>query len=354
MNNTLQKQLQAHSIKNVFCTFVKTVSKMRTEISSIGKQAVLEKLFEQTGFTNENPIRIVEKGECSSAHKIMLEGVDFDLVYTPLKHLGYKAALNVFGELYASLHSPVSLSMTLGVSKRFCFEDIAELWKGIVAAAQEHSVTHLSLNLNPSVNGLCISLSACGVQKKSVLEKIPESRNMDLICLSGHLGAAYMGLHVLEREKIAFNENNRQPDIEKYKAVLGSYLNPEIKPGMLNRLLEAGIVPARGYFLTEGLGSAILRLSRDTGFGAKVYVEKIPISSQTFAMAQEIDIDPITAAMNGGDDYRFIFTVPIGKHEIIRKDFQDFDIIGHLAKPEVGAVLVTPEGAELTIKAQGF
>jgi len=327
---------------------------MRTEISSIGKQAVLEKLFGQTGFTNENPVKIKEKGECSSSHKIMLEGVDFDLVYTPLKHLGYKAALNVFGELYATLRTPVSLSVTLGVSKRFCYEDIEELWKGFVAAAVEHGIKHLALDLNPSVNGLCISLSSCGVQKKSVLEQIPESKNMDLICLSGHLGAAYMGLHVLEREKVSFNENNKQPDIEKYKAVLGSYLNPEIKPNIVNRLIDAGIFPSRGYFLTSGLGSAVLRLSKDTGFGAKVYVEKIPISSQTFAMAEEIDIDPVTAAMNGGDDYKFIFTVPIEKHDIIRKEFQDFDIIGHLARPDVGSVLVTPEGAELTIKAQGF
>ena len=340
-------------LQTIFVSLSK-LFEMRTEISSIGKQAVIEKLFGQTGFTNENPIRITEKGECSSSHKIMLEGVDFDLVYTPLKHLGYKAALNVFGELYASVRNPVSLSVTLGISKRFCYEDIEELWKGIVTAAMEHSVKHLSLNLRPSINGLCISLSSCGVQKKSVLEQIPESKNMDLICLSGHLGAAYMGLHVLEREKVAFNENGRQPQIEKYKAVLGSYLNPEIKPDMLNRLIEAGIVPSRGYFLTEGLGAAILRLTKDTGFGAKVYVEKIPISSQTFAMAEEIDIDPVTAAMNGGDDYRFIFTVPIGKHDTIRKDFQDFDVIGHLAKPDVGAVLVTPEGAELTIKAQGF
>lgn len=327
---------------------------MRTEISSIGKQATIEKLFGQTEFSNENPIRITEKGECIAAHKIMLEGVDFDLVYTPLKHLGYKAALNVFGELYATLRTPVSLSVNLGLSKRFCYEDVEELWKGFVAAALEHGVKHLALDLNPSVNGLCISLGACGVQKKSVLEKIPESKNMDLICLSGHLGAAYMGLHVLEREKVSFNENSRQPDIEKYKAVLTSYLNPEIKPDIVSRLIDAGVIPSKGYFLTRGLGAAVLQLSKATGFGAKIYIEKIPISSQTFAMADEIDIDPVTAAMNGGDDYKFIFTVPIEKHDIIRKDFQDFDIIGHLARPDVGSVLVTPEGAELTIKAQGF
>lgn len=327
---------------------------MRTEISSLGKQAAIAKLFDGSGFKNENPIRITEKGECSCSHKIMLEGVDFDLVYTPLKHLGYKALLYVIGDLYASFRSPVAVSVNLGLSKRFCFEDVQELWNGMVTAATEHSVKHLSLDLGPSVNGLCISMSATGIQKKSVVESIPDAKNMDLICLSGHLGAAFMGLHVLEREKIAFTSSDKQPDLEKYKPILASYLNPEIKPNTVSRFIDSGVIPSHGYFLTKGLGAAILQLSKDTGFGAKVYIEKIPISSQTFAMADEINMDAVTAAMNGGDDYKFIFTVPIEKHDIIRKDFQDYDIIGHLARPEVGSVLVTPEGAELSIKAQGY
>lgn len=326
----------------------------RTEISSVGKQNVIARLFEKTEFKNESPITITEKGECSSTHKVMLEGVDFDLIYNPLKHLGYKAVLNVIGDLYAALRTPVALSVNLGLSRRFCLEDVEELWDGIVAACTEHSVSHLSLDLNPSVNGLCISMSACGVQRKGVLEKVPASKSMDLIVLSGHLGAAYMGMHVLEREKVSFMGTDKQPDLSQYKAVLSSYLNPEIKPDTVSRLLEDEIYPGRGYFLTKGLGAAILQLTRDTGFGAKVYMQKIPISSQTFAMAEEINMDAMTAAMNGGDDYKFIFTVPIEKHDVIRRDFQDWDIIGHLAKPEVGAVLVTPEGAELDIKAQGY
>jgi thiamine-monophosphate kinase len=326
----------------------------RTEISSIGKQAVLEKLFAQSGYTNEQPVRLKHKGECCTVQKLMLEGCDFDLVYTPLKHLGYKAVLNVLGEIYAAFRQPASLSVVLGLSKRFCFEDVADLWEGMLAACREHKVGQLSLDLNPSVNGLAIGLSACGLQKKGIIEKVPASKNMDLICLSGHVGAAYMGLHVLEREKVAFTSSGEQPDLSKYKAVLGSYLSPEIKPGIVERFIEADVIPSRGYFLTRGLGEAILRLTRDTGLGAKVYLEKIPISSQTFAMAEEIDMDAVTAAMNGGDDYKFIFSVPIEKHDVIRKDFQDFEVIGHTARPEVGAVLVTPEGAELPIHAQGF
>ncbi len=327
---------------------------MRTEISEIGKQTVLDRLFAESGFTNEQPVRIHERGECCTAHKMMLEGCDFDLVYTPLKHLGYKAVLNVLGELYAALRKPVSLSVDLGLSKRFCYEDVAQLWEGMLAAVREHGLSHLALDLNPSVNGLCIGLAACGVQKRTVLEQIPKTKSMDLICLSGHVGAAYMGLHVLEREKVAFTGTGEQPDLTPYKAVLASYLSPEIKPGIAARLVEAEVLPSWGGFLTRGLGEAVIRLTRSTGLGAKIYLEKIPISSQTFAMAEEIDMDVVTAAMNGGDDYKFLFAVPIEKHDVIRKDFQDFEIIGHTARADVGPVLVTPEGAELPIHAQGY
>ena len=326
----------------------------RTEISDIGKQAALDRLFEGSGLSNEQPIRLSEGGAGCSAHKLLLEGCDFDLIYTPLKHLGYKAVLNVLGELYAALHQPESLSVVLGLSKRFCYEDVAALWEGMLAAVHEHGIGHLSLDLIPSVNGLAIGLSATGRQEPSVRAAIPASQNRDLICLSGHVGAAYMGLHVLEREKVAFTGGGGQPDLSPYKAVLASYLSPEIKVGLPARFIEAGVLPSRGYFLTRGLGEAIIRLTRDTGLGAKVYLEKIPISSQTFAMAEEIDMDVVTAAMNGGDDYKFLFVIPLDKHEAFRKEFHDFEIIGHLAQPDVGPVLVTPEGAELPIHAQGY
>ena len=326
----------------------------RTDIAQIGKQATLDRLFDGSGFTNGQPLPAPGRGAGCSVHKLMLEGCDFDLVYTPLKHLGYKAVLNVLGELYAALYQPWSLSVVLGLSKRFCFEDVAALWEGMLAAVREHGVKHLSLDLEPSVNGLAIGLAAGGAQKRTVLEKKPAVQSKDLLCLSGHLGAAYMGLHVLEREKVAFTGTGRQPDLSPYKAVLASYLSPEIKPSLAERFVEADVLPARGYFLTHGLGEAVIRLTRETGLGAKVYLEKIPISSQTFAMAEEIDMDVVTAAMNGGDDYKFLFVIPLDKHETFRKEFHDFEIIGHLAQADVGPVLVTPEGAEIPIHAQGY
>ena len=327
---------------------------MRTEISTIGKEASILKLFEGTGFKNERTPHLSEKGEVVTSHKIMLEGVDFDLVYTPLKHLGYKAALYAMGDVFAALRQPVALTVQLGLSSRFCYEDMAEFWAGILAAAKEHDLKHLGLDLNPSVNGLCISLAASGVQRKAVVEAIPEPKNMDLICLTGRLGAAYMGLHILEREKVSFNRDGAQPDLSKYKGVLASYLSPEIKQNVVSRFVDDKIYPSSGYFVTRGLGDAALRLAADSGFGVKIYLEKIPLSDQTFTVAEELGIDPVTAAMNGGDDYQFIFTVPIEKHNVIRKDFQDYDVIGHLARPEAGVVIVTPEGAEIPVHAQGY
>lgn len=328
---------------------------MRTEISSIGKVSAISRLFEGTRYTNSAAATFTKRASLCHSHSVLLEGVDYDLTYTPLKHLGYKSVLSAIGEIYAKLHTPYSLSVKLGLSSRFCYEDVQELWKGILAAAEEHGVEHLSLDLIPSVNGLCISTSAIGVQREKIASSLPESKNMDLICLTGDVGAAYMGLHVLEREKAAFNKDEqKQPDLKKYKYILESYLSPQIKPDILERFFQDKIYPIKGYFVTKGLGSAILQLTQDTGFGAKVYLERIPISSRTFAMAEEINMDAITAAMNGGDDYKFIFTIPIEKHEELLRDFQDYDIIGHLAQPEVGAAMVTPEGAEIPIRAQGF
>ena len=329
---------------------------MRTEISTLGKEETLRRLFRETGFTNSPIVRLgaKEKGEPATAHKILLEGVDFDLVYMPLKHLGYKALLYAIGDLYAAFRNPVAVSVNLGVSSRFCFEEIQELWQGVVTGAKEHGIAHLTLDLNPSVNGLCISLAAVGLQKPALISGLPAPANMDLICLSGRVGAAYMGFHVLEREKASFNRDGKQPDLSKYRSILAAYLSPEVKPNTVSRFIDSKIYPSSGLFVTRGLGDAVLRLAAGTGFGAKVYLDRIPFSNGTFEMAEELDMDPVTAAMNGGDDYQFLFTVPISQAELFRRDFQDYDIIGHLAQPDVGAVMVTPEGAEIAIRSQAF
>ena len=180
---------------------------------------------------------------------------------------------------------------------------------------------------------------------------------MDLICISDNIGAAFLGFQVLEREKRAFEQSGdakAQPDLEEYKNLVGAYLKPQISPNIIGQMEEAEIIPSYGYLVTRGLADTIKRLVRDSGLGAKVYVDKLPFAGKSFDLGKELNIDPMSAALNGGEDYRLLFTIPIGKHDKFRHDFQTFDIIGHLAKPEVGAALVTPDGVELPMKAQGW
>lgn len=333
---------------------------MATQFSEIGKNAALERLFKNCGYVNENEITIEnDNNNIIPVHRLFLENVDFDLTYHPMRHLGYKLALCAIGELYARMSTPFSVQAVIGISNRFSFEDIQSVWEGVTAVSKEHSVKHLSLDLVPSAAGLVFGISALGIRNKEVDIKRKKVSSGDLILLSGNVGAAYMGLHVLEREKAAFNKNAPgikapQPDLAKYKYILEQYLSPSLNPGILARFAEAGVYPSNGYFVTRGLGDAVKQLASETGLGAKIYINKIPISSKTFEMAEELNIDPITSAINGGDDYRLMYAVPLASHDLFRKDFQDYDIIGHLARPEAGCVLVTPEGAEIDIKAQGY
>ena len=324
--------------------------------SEIGKIEALRRLYEQSPFKAEGAtaFEASEKGaQVVSASRIMLEGIDFDLVYFPLRHLGYKAVLAVCGELYAKMAHPRSMSVRLGVSAKLDFPQVQELWEGIVTAAKEHGFKAVDLDLTPSQNGLAISVSAVGETSLLSAKRRSAAKSKDLICISGRLGAAYMGLRVLQREK-KFFESGGEVSLDSSKMLVQAYLKPELNPGIVSQQEESEIYPSHVYFLTRGLADAVKRLSQDSGLGAKIYAQMIPFEGNTFQLGKEMDIDPISAAMNGGDDFQLLFTIPILSFEKFRKDYQTFDVIGHLALPEVGTVLVTPEGVELPITAQGW
>lgn len=329
--------------------------------SDLGRNEAIRRLFEGTGFTQNDccvlKIQNNRTGSVASSSVMMTEGVDFDLTYFPVKHLGYKAVTKVSGELYAVMAHPATLSVRLGISSKLDFAKVKELWEGMVAAAKEHGYRELSLDLQPSVNGLYIGISASGERYRLTEARRMPAKSMDLICVSGHLGAAFMGMQILEREKRKFMKrktDRSQPDLTEYRHLVGEYLKPEINPSYVSQLEDDEIIPSFGYLVDRGLSDAVKRLVRDSGLGAKIYVDRIPFASRTFDLGKEFSIDPVSAAFNGGDDYRLLFTIPIGSHDRFRHDFQTFDIIGHLAKPEVGAVLVTPEGVELPVTAQGW
>ena len=327
--------------------------------SDLGRIEAIAKLYEGTPYKPfQNSWFETDSKSCVTSHsRTFMEGIDFDLIYFPLKHLGYKCVTAVTGELYSEMSHPRTMDVRLGISSKLDLKHIKEVWDGIVAAAKEHGYKKVSLDLLPSPNGLTVSISCIGETSLLMARRRPAAKSMDLICVSDNLGAAYMGFQVLEREKRAFEKSGdakAQPKLDDYKNLVGAYLKPQINAQTITQLEESEIMPSHGYLVTRGLADAVKRLVRDSGLGAKVYVDKLPFAGKTFDLGKEMNIDPISAALNGGEDYRLLFTIPIGKHEKFRHDFQTFDIIGHLAKPEVGAVIVTPDGVELPMKAQGW
>ena len=328
----------------------------KESFSDIGKIAAIERLFEGSGFRpgEDLSFRPSDKSGVLSASKTFIEGTDFDLVYFPLKHLGYKCALAVLGELSAALAAPRTLSLVLGISSKLDFDETRQLWNGVVTAASEFGVQRLGLDLIPSRNGLTISVSAIGEIPFETSARMPAPASKDLLCVSGALGAAYLGMQVLEKGKLSFDKESVQPELEKYRMLVGAYLKPELDPSVPGRLAKEEIYPSAGLLITRGLSDAVKRLSLRTGLGAKVYADKIPFEGKSFALGKELDIDPVSAAMNGGDDLKILFAIPILSYEKFHKELPTFSVIGHLALPEAGTVLVTPEGAELPLKAQGW
>lgn len=326
---------------------------------SLGKIEAIKKLYEGTPYHPFDSCwyENTGKGYSTTKTKLLLEGINFDLIYFPLKHLGYKSVIEATGELYAEMSQPRTLDIVLGVSSKLDFEQIKEIWSGIVSAATEHGYSKVGLDLVPSRNGLCISVCAMGETTLLQAKRRPAAKSMDLICISGNLGASFLGLNILEKEKARFakeGENASQPKLDEYRHLIGAYLKPELPANILKELEEAEIYPSFGYMVSKGLGDTLRRLTRDSGLGTKVYVDRLPFAGNTFDVSKQLGIDAMTAALDGGDDNRLLFTIPLSKHDRFRHDFQTFDIIGHLARPEVGAVLVTPDGAELPVHARGW
>lgn len=328
--------------------------------SDIGRVGAIQLLFRESGFKIKDTSSYI----CGSggsvirtASRMWLEGIDFDLTYFPLKHLGYKCVIGTVGEIYAKLGRAESISVRIGVSSKLDLGQILELWKGICSAAAEHHIDKADLDLMPSVNGLSISISISGQTENKTEEARLKAASKDIICISGNLGAAFLGMSLLEQEKRMFDKSGNlsgKSSLENFKMIVGSYLKPELNPDIISQLKDSDIIPSYGYFVNRGLADAAKRLNRDSGLGVKIYTEKIPFEGNSFDAGKKLNIDPVSAAMNGGDDFRLMFVVPISKYETLRHDFQTFSIIGHLARPEVGTVLVSTEGLEFPIHAQGW
>lgn len=334
-----------------------------TEISSLGEFGLIESLTHDFKVKNSSTVKGVGD-DCAvidNAGKktlvttdLLLEGIHFDLTYMPLKHLGYKAVAVNLSDVYAMNGTPRQITVSLGISKRFTVEHINELYAGIYAACERYGVDLVGGDTSASVTGLLISITCIGEANEEEIVYRSGAKDTDLICVSGDLGAAYMGLQLLERERVvSAGEKDFQPDFAGREYLLERQLKPEPRADVIAELRKLGIKPTAMMDVSDGLSSELLHICKDSGVGCRVYEDRIPIDYQTAVMAEELNMNLVTAAMNGGEDYELLFTVPLTQHEKVEQ-MKTARLIGRITKPELGACMVTRDDAEMEIRAQGW
>ena len=337
---------------------------MRTEISSLGEFGLIRRLTDGIELKNESSrygvgddaavLSYPTEKQVLITTDLLMEGVHFDLIYVPLKHLGYKAAVVNFSDIYAMNGTPKQITVSLALSKRFSVEDMEELYAGIRLACEEYDVDIIGGDTSSSLTGLAISITCIGEADKDKVVYRNGAKETDLICVTGDLGAAYMGLQLLEREKVALKgKADMQPDFSGKEYLLERQLKPEARRDIIEKLAEEGIQPTSMMDISDGLSSELLHICTQSKVGCRIYEEHIPIDYQTAVMAEEFNMNLTTCALNGGEDYELLFTVPIADHEKI-SEMEGVKLIGHITKPELGCALITRDGQEFELKAQGW
>ena len=335
----------------------------RTEIATLGEFGLIHHLTDRIELKNKSSLKGVgdDAAVMDYADKLtlvttdlLLEGVHFDLTYVPLKHLGYKSAVVNFSDIYAMNGRPRQITVSLGISKRFCVEDLEQLYDGIRLACDIYGVDLVGGDTSASMTGLTISITCIGEGERGKVVYRDGAHETDLICVSGDLGAAYMGLQLLEREKSVFRgEKDFQPDFAGKEYLLERQLKPEARKDIIEALDRAGIVPTAMMDVSDGLSSELLHISRASHVGCRVYEDRIPIDYQTAVMAEQFNMNLVTAALNGGEDYELLFTVPLADHDKVEA-IEGVKVIGHITREELGNYLVGRDGGEVTLRAQGW
>ena len=335
----------------------------RTEISSLGEFGLIERLTKELTTSNKETIKgagddaavlqFSNDEEVLVTTDLLMEGIHFDLTYFPLKHLGYKAVVANISDIYAMNGTPKQITVSIALSRKFCIEDVEELYSGIRLACQQYGVDIVGGDTSSSLTGLAISITAIGTAPKGTTVKRDGAKETDLICVSGNLGAAYMGLQLLKREKIATAGKDIQPDFQGKEYILERQLKPEARKEILEKLREENVRPTAMMDISDGLSSELMHICKQSGVGCRIYEERIPIDYQTAIMAEELNLNVITCALNGGEDFELLFTVPIADHEKVAA-MKDVRIIGHIVSDNMGLALITRDGVEMELKAQGW
>jgi len=286
---------------------------------------------------------------------LLLEGIHFDLVYVPLMHLGYKAAVVNFSDIYAMNGEPKQITVSIGVSKRFSVEDMEQFYAGIELACKKYGVDLIGGDTSASLTGLTISITCIGEGEEGKITYRNGAKSTDLVCVTGDLGSAYMGLQLLEREKLVFSGNAEvQPDFEGKDYILQRQLKPEARKDIVELLREKGIVPTAMMDISDGLSSELMHICSQSNVGCRIYEDKIPINYQAAVMAEELNMNIVTAALNGGEDYELLFTLPVTDHDKIR-NHPDISVIGHITDKSEGVNLITAGvGQSIPLQAQGW
>ena len=336
-----------------------------TEISTLGEFGLIDHLTKNFASRNASTLRgvgddcaVIDNGGKRTliTTDLLLEGIHFDLRYVPLKHLGYKAVVVNMSDIYAMNGTPQQITVSLGISKRFTLEHIEELYAGIRLACEEYGVDLVGGDTSASVTGLLISVTAIGEAAPDDIVYRNGAHDTDLVCVSGDLGAAYMGLQLLERERQVaegVKDDTFQPDFAGKEYLLERQLKPEARRDVIAELRQLGIHPTAMMDVSDGLSSELLHICKASGVGCRIYEDRIPIDYQTAIQAEEFNMNLVTAAMNGGEDYELLFTVPLTDHEKVSQ-MKTARLIGRITKPELGPCLVTRDNQELPIRAQGW
>ena len=344
------------------------------EIAKLGEFGLIDRLTTDIKPKNEST-RYGVGDDCAVLHypdsevlittDMLMEGVHFDLTYIDLQHLGWKSAMVNISDIFAMNGIPRQMTVSLALSKRFCVEDVEQFYSGLRMACDKWGVDIVGGDTTSSYTGLAISITCIGEARKEDIVYRNGAHETDLICVSGDLGAAYMGLQLLEREKAVYyqmvdeaKKNGKavpdfQPDFAGKEYLLQRQLKTEARGDIINKLREAGIRPTAMMDISDGLSSELMHICKQSGVGCRIFEKQIPIDYQTAVMAEELNMNVTTCALNGGEDYELLFTVPIGDHEKIQ-DLEDVKLIGHITNQSLGHILVTRDDQEFELKAQGW
>jgi thiamine-monophosphate kinase len=335
----------------------------RTSISKMGKFGLIDHITKKIKPVNITTVKgigddaaIIDSGKLLTlvSTDLLLEGIHFNLIYTPLKHLGYKAVVRAISDIYAMNGNPEQVLISLGLSSRFSLDQVEDIYEGIYLACEKYKLDVVGGDTTSSLTGMTIGVTAVGTVMKEDVVKRDGARPNDLICVTGDFGASFMGLQLLERErKLYEKEKVTQPDLTGYEYVIGRQLKPEFPVASITELRMNGILPSSMIDVTDGLASDLIHVCRLSDTGCRIFYSKIPIDYETIRLAEEFNIDPMTPALNGGEDFELLFTVPLELFEKI-KLIESVKVIGHMTSSGSGNLIVGDDGSEVELSSQGW